>query len=72
MLLKLKFFKKKSFPTKRFKNFEIKNKDTILSEIDKTLGRNKPPAIEYIYVNPVQSFKFRFHKLFTSDSSQNP
>eukprot|EP01080_Neovahlkampfia_damariscottae_P010446 gene10446-2968_t len=52
--------------------FQNTIKKTILSEIDKTIGRNKPPAIEYIYVNPVQSFKFRFSKLFSSDSSQNP
>lgn len=31
---------------------EIDNKSTILSEIDQLLGVNKPPAIEFIFVEP--------------------
>lgn len=35
--------------------------------IDESLGRNSPPAIEFIYVTPVKTYK-----LFSSDSSINP
>lgn len=31
---------------------EIDNKNTILSEIDKLLGVSKPPAVEFIFVEP--------------------
>jgi hypothetical protein len=30
----------------RFKHFEIKNKNTILNEIDKSLGKTKPPGTQ--------------------------
>jgi len=36
---------------------EIDNKHTILSEIDRSLGVTKPPAIEFIFVEPYASMK---------------
>lgn len=47
---------------------EIANKATILSEIDHALGVSKPPALEYIYVQPAVAFRFSRN----SASSQNP
>ena len=36
---------------------EISNKATILSEIDRTLGRNLPPTLECIWVQPLSMIK---------------
>lgn len=47
---------------------EIANKATILNEIDHALGVAKPPALEYIYVQPAVAFRFSRN----SASSQNP
>jgi hypothetical protein len=49
-------------------NMQVTNKNTILSEIDHKLGRTKPPAFEFIYVEPVLTFKLGDRK----NSSQNP
>lgn len=46
---------------------ELKNKNEIFNMIDTSLGCKTPPAIEYIYVTPVKSYK-----IFSSDSSINP
>jgi hypothetical protein len=46
---------------------ELNNKYTLLHEIDVSLGRNKPPAIEYIYVLPYKSFR-----IFNRNISGNP
>jgi len=37
---------------------EISNKATILQEVDRTLGRSRPPALEYIFVRPLVLSKF--------------
>lgn len=34
---------------------EIENKNSILSDIDRVLGVSKPPAIEFIFVEPYPS-----------------
>lgn len=36
---------------------EIANKDTILSDVDRALGRAKPPALEYFFVRPLSMLK---------------
>lgn len=36
---------------------EIANKASVLSELDKALGRSKPPALEYIFVSPLAVWK---------------
>ena len=35
----------------------IRNKDSILADVDRALGREKPPAIEYLFVAPFGSFE---------------
>jgi len=48
-------------------------KSTILSEIDKLLGRSKPPAIEYIFVEPAAMWKIPLiTDLFGIALSRNP
>ncbi|KAG2373702.1 hypothetical protein C9374_011791 [Naegleria lovaniensis] len=48
---------------------EVANKNTALQEIDALLGRQKPPAFEYIYVEPSI---FTNPVFWNSDSSVNP
>jgi len=40
------------------KDKEITNKNTILNEIDKALGKDKPPAIELLFFQPFSKFTF--------------
>lgn len=40
------------------KNLEIKNKGTILQTIDEIAGVTKPPALEYLYVQPAATLRF--------------
>jgi len=47
----------------------IKNKTTILKELDNALGKSTPPAMEYIYVNPAFS---AFNWPWNSHLSMNP
>lgn len=42
---------------------EISNKDTILKEIDAALGCNKPPAIEYLFVEVRDERVWRYLEL---------
>ena len=46
---------------------EVVNRRSVLSEIDAALGRSKPPAIEYLYTEPVVTWK-----LWKLSSSVNP
>jgi len=46
---------------------EVRNKATILNEIDASIGRTKPPAFEYLYVEPAV-----FSNPFSTDSTGNP
>ncbi|MBI5241513.1 MAG: hypothetical protein HY926_13655 [Elusimicrobia bacterium] len=36
---------------------EISNKDTVLGEVDRSLGRKAPPALEYIFVKPLATLR---------------
>lgn len=49
-------------------NMEVVNKNTILQDIDHALGKEKPPAFEFVYVEPALTFKLSDRK----NSSQNP
>eukprot|EP01116_Phalansterium_solitarium_P014043 TRINITY_DN31556_c0_g1_i1.p1 TRINITY_DN31556_c0_g1~~TRINITY_DN31556_c0_g1_i1.p1 ORF type:complete len:346 (-),score=93.34 TRINITY_DN31556_c0_g1_i1:171-1208(-) len=51
---------------------EILNKPLILSEIDKVLGKTKPPAIEYLYVNPAYKRWKALLPGYESDVAANP
>jgi hypothetical protein len=48
---------------------EISNKASVLAEIDRALGVNKPPAVEYIFVEPYADFGLPFS---TYGFSRNP
>ncbi|KAL6075885.1 Transmembrane protein [Balamuthia mandrillaris] len=37
---------------------EVSNKTTVLREVDAVLGRDKPPAVEFIFVEPYSDFAF--------------
>jgi len=39
---------------------EISNKDSVFADIDRVLGRGKPPALEYILVSPAATFRIPF------------
>ncbi|KAL9649717.1 hypothetical protein ABK040_009532 [Willaertia magna] len=45
----------------------IDNKETILNDIDNVLGKHKPPAFEYLYIEPAA-----FRNPFFEPSSHNP
>jgi hypothetical protein len=61
-----------------FSSRELDNKKLILGQIDSALGRNRPPSLEYLYVEAdmraiVQStFGGKLLGLYDSNSAANP
>eukprot|EP01104_Vermistella_antarctica_P011585 TRINITY_DN3250_c0_g1_i1.p1 TRINITY_DN3250_c0_g1~~TRINITY_DN3250_c0_g1_i1.p1 ORF type:complete len:435 (-),score=87.15 TRINITY_DN3250_c0_g1_i1:96-1295(-) len=39
---------------------EVSNRNDVLREVDRALGRTSPPAVEYLFVRPFSSFRIPF------------